>query len=749
MRRLMWFTLGFTIACITGVYFVSGIWLFLLMLFSLLAAVAVFFVKSKAGKKTFAVLLGLTVGIFWLWCYNAIQLAPARNYDSCYVDAIIEISDYSHERQTGISAEGKITLDGRTYRVHFYSYQDIALSPGDRVEGRFKLRYTADGGEKKPTYHQGKGIFLLAFGDEDTLFTKAEQPAGKYFVANLRKNILETLDRLFPEDTVGFARALLLGDSSKLPYDVDKAFQKSGISHVIAVSGMHVSILFALVYLLCGKHRVWTAVFGIPVLLLFAAVAGFTPSITRACMMQGLMILSLLLNKEYDPPTALSFAVLTMLAWKPLTITSVGFQLSVGCMVGIFLFSGKINGYLLDEKRFGPAKGKSLKAKCIRSLAGGISMTLSATATTAPLCAYYFGFISIVGILTNLLTLWVISFIFYGIILTCILSLVSVSLGAGVAGLISWLIRYVLIVAKALSKLPVGAVFMNNPYMIAWLIFTYVLLSVFLAYKKKHPVVLGVCISLGLCAAVALSWIEPRLDTYRVTVLDVGQGQCILLQNENRYYLVDCGGDYDETAADIATGQLLSQGVFKLDGLVLTHYDKDHAGGAEELLSQIPAKRLYLPDVDGDNEIRQALEDTYSDRITWLEAGEILKIENIPITLFASQEEETGNESSLCILFQPEDCDILITGDRSIQGERELLAQAQIPELELLVVGHHGSANSTGFELLSATTPAMAVISVGENNAYGHPTQEALERLEMVGCQIWRTDKDGTLVFRG
>jgi len=163
MRKLMWYTLGFTLACIIGVYFVSGIWLFLLMLYSLAATVALFFVKSKAGKIIFTLLLGLTLGIFWLFCFDAFFLRQARDLDGTCVEAVIEVSDYSWERDDGIAAEGRVILENASYRVILYSNQDGSLRPGDRIEGVFQLRYTPDGGEKKPTYHQGNGIFLLAF----------------------------------------------------------------------------------------------------------------------------------------------------------------------------------------------------------------------------------------------------------------------------------------------------------------------------------------------------------------------------------------------------------------------------------------------------------------------------------------------------------------------------------------------------------------------------------------------------------
>lgn len=746
MRKLMWFTIGFSLACVVGVYITHGNWTFLLAAFFSLGAIGAVCLKSKAARATFLVMLGLTVGTSWLWLYDTMYLSSARALDGQTIESIIEVTDYS--AGTG-STEGKLRIDGKTYRVYLYLYDQEELSPGDQVKGSFRLRFTADGGEKEPTYHQGKGIFLLAYGRDDIKIMYPENVPGKYLTAQLRDRIFRTLDSVFPDDVEGFARALLLGDRSKLSYEVNTAFSYSGIAHVIAVSGMHVSILFSFLYNLCGKRRWFTALLGIPVLIIFASLAGFTPSITRACIMQLLMILALLLKKEYDPPTALAFAVLTMLAVNPLTITSVSFQLSVGCMIGIFLLSGRVHDYLMSPKRLGPAKGKALKSRLIRWVVGTLSVTVGAMVFTIPLCAYYFGTVSVVSIITNLLTLWVVSAVFYGIMLSCLLGWIWLPLGKIVAWVIAWPIRYVIFVAKLLSNVPLGVVFVNSPYIIAWLIFAVVMFLAFLRLKRKRPVVLCVCMILGLLASVCFLRLEQNNDDFRVTVLDVGQGQCVLLQYEDKNYIVDCGGDGAAAAADIASAELLSQGIRALDGLIITHYDADHAAGAELLLSKIPATQLYLPDVDPEHKIRQSLETQYSDAICWLNFGEVLQFEEFPITIIAAQEGSAGNDSSLCVLFQPMEYDILITGDRDTGGENDLLEQHPIPELELLVVGHHGSKTSTGFGLLQATSPAMAVISVGSDNNYDHPSQDTLERLRIANCTVWRTDINGTLIFRG
>ena len=748
MRKLMWFTIGFAGACAIGVYLVSGTWLLLLALFALMSAIALWFIKSNRGKAAFGVLLGCAVGFLWLFGFDGLYLSGARSLDGQTLPLSVQVQDYSRESDYGVSVEGSTVLDGRTYQICLYLPQMDALVPGDQIVGSFRIRYTGGGTEQEATYHRGNGVFLLAYNTDAPVITACQEVPLHCFAAVLRKNITAILDTVFPADTVAFARALLLGDSGLLTYQQDTAFKVSGIRHVIAVSGLHVSILFSLVYVLAGKRRGLTALIGIPVLVLFAAVAGFTPSINRACIMQALMIGAMLFNREYDPPTALSVAALAMLAINPLTITSVSFQLSVGCMIGIFLFSEKISRYLLDEKRLGPAKGKGMRARLIRWAVGSVSVTLSAMTTTVPLCALYFGMVSIVGILTNLLTLWVVSFVFYGIMAACIAGALWLPAGTAIAWFIAWPIRYVLTVAGVLSSFPLAAVYTCSIYIVAWLIFCYILLAVFL-YCKKQPMIFGICLALTLCVSVLASWAEPKLDHYRMTVLDVGQGQCILLQYGGKNFLVDCGGDTDEKAADAAAELLLSQCVTRLDGIILTHYDRDHAAGTALLLSRIPAQKLYLPDIPDTGTVRAELERQYAQSIEWIQAASVSKLENIPITLCAAEKENTENESSLCVLFQPEKCDILITGDRNMAGEKALMEQVQLPEVEVLVVGHHGAKTAAGLELLHQTRPAWAVISVGQHNSYIHPSAEVLYRLSLFGSAVYRTDRDGTIIFRG
>lgn len=745
MRKLMWFTIGGVSACFLSVYLLP-----LDMLGTCIAVCSVGFTAIlvlsffyERVKPLVATLLGATVLFGWNYGFDAYYLQNVRALDGKTVELTVTLTDYSKPTQYGIVIEGMTQIDGKTYRIWAYDNDPtLSLKPGDSLIGTFQIKDTTAKKGVSPQ-HKGNGIFLIGYPRGEIYHRIAPEIPWYGYPAYLAASIKGLLHSTFPADTVGFAQALLLGDTSLIDYETDTAFKLSGIRHIIAVSGLHVSILFALISQLTGRKRWLSVLLGLPVLLLFAAVAGFTPSITRACIMHSLMILATLLEKEYDPPTALSFAVLLMLFANPYCVSSVGLQLSAGCMCGIFLFSGKIQEWFLDSRRLGRFRGKAKKFAAW--FASCVAVTLSATLVTTPLCAFYFGTVSLISPLTNLLTLWVITFIFYGIGLGCILALIWLPLGRVLGWVVSWPIRYVLQMAKLAAAFPLAAVYTASIYIVIFLVFAYILLAVFLAMKRKRPVPLFCCLVLCLCICLGASWVEPLCDDVRMTVLDVGQGQAIVLQSEGKTFLVDCGGDSDTAAADAVAEKLLSMGISRLDGLILTHYDRDHAGGAVYLLSRVRADALYLPDcidTDGYSEpLKQMPQAVMVDDHMQISFGAVT------IKLITTDYGISNNESGLCVLFQRENCDILITGDRNSYGEKDLLRQIDLPDLEVLIVGHHGSKYSTSAELLEAGKPDIAIISVGENS-YGHPTNEVLERLTEFGCEVYRTDQQGTITFR-
>ena len=746
MRKLMWLTIGFAGACALG----AGGCQYGLAIVVIAAVLSGLMLLLSRLKKSFRpaamVCAGIAIGLSWFGMFESVYLSPLSNMDRQTVSVSIRAVDYSQQTDYGNIVDGEIDLAGKRYKVYVHldeREEPPALVPGDIITGEFYFKAAAEVGWSQ---HLGNGIFLIAYQRGEISVEPGERRFSDY-PAIWRNRILRLLENAFSGDTIGFAKALLLGDTTDLPYETDTAFKVSGIRHIVAVSGLHVSILFSVVYLLSGRKRLFAALLGIPVLVLFAAVTGFTPSVTRACVMQILMILAMLLEREYDPPTALAFAVLTMLCVNPFSVTSVSMQLSVGCLIGIFLFSAKIHNWILSDKCLGEAKGKGVKARLKRWFAGSVSITLSTMITTTPLCAWYFGMVSLVGILTNLLTLWIVSFLFYGIMLVCLLGLIWSPAANVLAWVVSWGARYVIYTAKLLAKFPFAAVYTHSIYVVIWLVLCYALLAVFLIGKKKYPLVYAGCVVFSLCAALLTSWTEPLRDDFRMTVLDVGQGQCILLQSDGRTYMVDCGGMGPKGTADEAANALLSQGVAKLDGLIITHYDGDHSEGAENLLFRMNTDLVLVPATKKEPDIKEGIENAASGDVYTVRDNMELTWSDNKITVIPSHMENSDNESGICVLFQTENCAILITGDRDAFGERMLLKNMDIPKLDALVVGHHGSRNSTGLDLLEATRPEVAIISVGENNPYGHPATETLNRLIEFGCKVYRTDLHGTIIY--
>ena len=744
MRRLPRFALGFGAACAAVLYLHPGAGAALLAAGLLLLSIFLLLRrrKSRVLRSAVCLLLGLTLGLGWSRCYARLFLSPAYAADGTTVSVPVTLSDYAYATAYGGAVEGRIRLDGRSYRILLYLPDEAAaLTPGDRITGSIRLRLTAEGGVREPTYHRTNGIFLLGYVQKGYAVARGT-PALRDFPAQWRRAIRGALYAAADEQTAGFLAALLLGDKSGLSYALRNTLSVAGLSHVVAVSGLHVSILFSLLLFLTGNRRWPMILLGAPTLVLFAALAGFSPSVSRACIMEGLLLLALAFGKEYDPPSALAFAALVLLALNPMVIASISFQLSFGAVAGIFLVGGRIHQALA-----GPAKGKGILPWLRRLLAGSVSVSAGAALFTTPLVAYYFGLVSVLGFAVNVLCLWAVSLAFYAGALTCAAALLFAPAGRACGWLASWPVRYILTLTGGAAGLPHCAMYTESPYTWLFLLGAYGLIGLFCLQPKRRLRQLAGCVLGLLLVCNILAWAEPKWDKMRVTALDVGQGQSILLEAGGSRYLVDCGGTYADQAGEAAARLLLSQGVTQLDGIVVTHYDADHCAGLPQLLARINCKILYLPEVPDESGLRARLE-ALGVPVRHVTRDLVLGDSRFTLSLFAPVSQEGGNKSCVSVLFTAAECDTLITGDLGQEEELKLLAAHDLPELEILIVGHHGSAGSTSPWLLARLHPQAAILSVGEKNPYGHPSAEVLDRLAQAGCAILRTDRLGSILIR-
>ncbi|MBO7253518.1 MAG: DNA internalization-related competence protein ComEC/Rec2 [Oscillospiraceae bacterium] len=738
MRKLMWTVLGFVTACALWAYASAGcVFLAAAALLGMLPGLLRW--KSSRLRIVFVLMLGLLAGAVRCGIYEYTDLSFLSQLEDSASEGSVTLTDYSFETGYGRGAEGIIRLNGKEYQTIVYLDPGEVLSPGTTVSGTFRFRLTTPESAKGLTSHAGKGILFLTYQKGEVTFGMSEKESLLIKVSLFRRQIRQRLEEYLPREAAPFAMALLLGDTSELSYETDTALKVSGIRHVAAVSGLHVSILVALLTTLTLRKRWLTVLLGFPMLAAFAALAGFSPSVNRACIMSGLMLLSYMVRREYDGPTALSFSVLTMAAVNPLAVTSPALQLSAASVAGIFLFAQPLQRKLSDLWQV--KQDRSLKTKFQRTVIATLSTCMSTLVLTIPLCAYYFDMVSVLSVVTNLLTLWLISIIFYGLMVVYLLSLwlpgAAVLLGKGIGLLIGWVLQ----VARIIASIPFACVYTASVYTVIWLVFVYVLLFAYFLNTKQSLKLTFLAVAGSFLLTVACSWAEPMLHETVITVIDVGQGQSILLQSQGKVYLVDCGGDGDAMAADAAAAQLLSRGITRLDGLIITHTDQDHMGGCANLLSRVKADVIILSVQPHDLDTKDA-QVIYADREMTLQWG------SAKLTVFGENLPGTANENSLCILLDTEKCDILITGDRNGEGEARLLEQGELSHVDVLVAGHHGGATSTSQALLDAVNPDMVCISVGADNRYGHPADQVLQRLENQGCRILRTDLHGTITIR-
>lgn len=745
MRRLLWVTIGFAGACAAAAV-LWGRGLAALCLPALLVGALCLVLQRKIPGLRRAALVALGLGVGFLWCslYHGFYLSPLEKMDGTTVHLSVTATGDSQKNEYGYRVDGVAIIAGKPYFLRVYQKNQIPLSAGTVMEADFQIRMTTPDGTKDSGYNRGNGLFAVAVQKTEAACRPSEWSPLFFLPARAENAARNHIQQLFPEDTAAFAKALLLGDTSDLSYSQDTALKISGIRHVVAVSGLHVTALFAVIYFFFRQKRILTFLISMPVLSFFAAVTGFSPSVVRAALMTGTMALGAAIHEEYDGLTALSFAALVMMLINPFVLASVSFQLSVASVAGILLLASPIFTGIC--KAFPGVKPKSAPGKILVWFSGAVSVSLSAQLFSAPLSAYYFGAVSLIGILSNLLLISMIPFLFCGIAIVGSLGGMLPGACGGIARMLSWIIRLLLWAAELLSKIPFAAVYTQSKFIVAWLIFFYCLVILY-AVRRRHPAFLGLLGAVSLTAAILASVFVPRMDTLRLHILDVGEGQAILLQNKGQNFLIDCGGDSDTRTADTVAQTLLSQGIFKLDGVILTHYDRDHSGALENVLTRVKAEQLLLP-VQGKDNLADSIETTYLDKITWIAADTQLTLPTGRLSLLPAKSGKSNNENSMCVLFESKECVILITGDRDTGGEKELIRNYILPDVDVMIAGHHGSKSSTGEELLRAVRPEIVVISVGENNQYGHPASQLLKRLLEFGCTVYRTDILGSVLIR-
>ena len=754
MRKMATISFSFAVAILFSRYFVPY---HRLLIYSAAAVAISLFGLLFIGRTRllfFLILIPIAAGLMWSRVFISVFVKPAGQYHEKTTQVVAVVTGYPSARTRGYRVKCKIRSgSGRSISTWLYYYRETDLQPGDMIEvtARFSRTDGMEDSERIDTFNS-QGAFLIGYVSGNIKILGAQRSL-LHFPLKLANSTANMIDKLFDRDVSPFMQALIAGNREKLNSDkvLITALSASGISHVVSISGMHVSYLMGFLSVFIKKQRLF-AIIGIPLLVLFMAMTGFTASVTRAGIMQIFLISAPIFRRESDSLTSLSTALLVLLALNPFSVASVGLQLSFASTLGIILFTGKINTSIsdtLNERR--RAENKALRM-ILSFIASSFSTTVGALVFTLPLSVIHFGTISLIAPVTNLLTLWALSLAFPLGILACILGLISVPVGIIAAFPVTYAVRYIVFVARALAAIPFSAVYSSNPYILIWLAYIYVVFVTLPLYRVAiKQYLLPSC--LAIITICAILFVSPFLfSDYKnsITVLDVGQGLSVVFYSDDKIAVVDCGSTSGENAGFITHEYLSNQGKFVIDLLILTHFHDDHINGVEYLLSRMNVAAIAIPDPEGffqAEDIIQLARKCGTDIIYVTETLRVSLGDTDLIIYPPPLYGESSNERGLCVL-SVGSINALITGDMSASAERSLLRFAALPDIDILVVGHHGSRFSTSEELLSAVKPEIAVIPVGRNS-YGHPSEEVLLRLDYYFINILRTDHSGHITIRG
>lgn len=604
----------------------------------------------------------------------------------------------------------------------------------------------------------------------------------------MRMEIIERMEKLCSDNKGifsiinnknGIIGAIILGDKTDLDSDIKELYSVSGIAHILAISGLHISFIGMAIYrLLRRRFRfLFSAAVSIPVVLSFGIMSGFGISTIRAIIMFILKIIGEVLGRKYDAITAISLAGLVLLVQNPFVVCNSGFQMSSGAIIAIVLILPIVEEILNTDN------------KIIKVLSANFTISL----VMNPILAWNYYELPTFSFLLNIVVVPLMSVVIVssivGIFCSCIMfgfGKVVIFPGCGILELYTFL-------CNIINKSSVASIVVGQPKVTIIIVYYAILLVVLFGLKnirtkytraekerniikketglvlekkaKKERRIKGQNVKLRLACIAGflllncLIYYIPNPGFY-ITFINVGQGDGILIHGDNGTKVMVDGGSTSEkqVAKNCIVPYLKAEGIGTIDYSIITHTDKDHISGILEILennnsNRIRIKNLVMPDINmKDDTYNELIEKAKLKKINvlYIKKGDTLSLGKTKIKCIYPETTTTASDKNdYCTVLSVKNktSKILLTGDISKEIEEKIKDDIE-ENYTVLKVAHHGSNYSSSEKFLKKVNPKYSIISVGKNNSYGHPGNETMERLRKQGGVIYRTDEKGGITIR-
>jgi competence protein ComEC len=631
----------------------------------------------------------------------------------------------------------------------------LSRPPAEKNPGEFSLRQ----------HYEANGIAMImqAYGNDRVAVL--DSSSGWWLLRDVvfpvRRYVLHFIDSTIPGEDGAFLKGILIGERSGMTQETREAFTNSGVAHVLAVSGSNVAVVAAAVFFFLGFFRLprWVHLPATGLgLILYMLLAANQPPVVRATVMALVFLLGRTIEAKSNPYNAIGIAALIILAYDTLQVFDVGFQLSFTAVLSILYFYPKVNSWI---GLLGLHRGFLWMLRAC-------ALSLVATLGTLPLTAIYFSRVSVVGTLANVVVVPAVGFSTLLGIVSIVASLASGWVGGVYAGLNQVLLHWTILIAKAAGGLSFSYVDTHRFTLIDALPF-YVALT-FLFHIDVKPVARKLLILLLVTLNVAV--VVPPPAAYaassgklRISFIDVGQGDAVFVEfPDGGTMLVDAGPRslrYD-AGERIVSPFLKRRGISRLGLVVASHPHADHIGGMSSVLRHFTVAKM----VDSGQPVSSEM---YEDYLAHIRAegcsfepargGSIVKdFAGVRLYVLSPHTADAGhdtvnttvnlNNASVVFKLQYGGISCILPGDSEREVELQMLdLYGDFLRSTILKVGHHGSLTSSTQEFLNAVRPEHAVVSVGTNNKFRHPSPEVIRRLHGMNVEVSRTDEVGAVIF--